>query len=145
MGGDCLSSAWSCSELCPCLPPAATTGCPACSQDVDIVAALVYGTTPPCTLRFVGQPSAAWVAEGACPRISSARETQSGQMWGRPGALVSPALSALGAGRSTSPQAVPLITMEPPFSLTMKASTSSYHCYFISTPILGMNKQCQKK
>lgn len=127
----------------PCaVPPQAAS---ACWQDADIVAASAHGTTPPCTLRRVGQPRTAWVADGACSQISPARETQSGQTWGRHGAFLSPVLSALGAGKSISPQAVPLITMEPLLSHTMETSTSSHHCCFISTPILGMNKQCQTK
>lgn len=117
MGGDFLSSARSLSEPCPCLSPAASppmcSAAPACSRDADAVAASAHATTPPCTLGYVGQPRGARAADGACPRISSARESQSGQMWSRHGALLSPALSALGAGRSICPQAVPLITMEP--------------------------------
>lgn len=52
-----------------------------------------------------------------------------------------PVLSAVGTGGSISPQAVPVILMGPLLLHTMKASTSSHHCYYISTLILSMNKQ----
>ena len=64
-------------------------------------------------------------------------QTQSGADMGL---YAAPVLSAVGMGGSISPQAVPLIPMGPLHSHTMKASTSSHHCYYISTPVLSMNK-----
>lgn len=46
------------------------------------------------------------------------------------GLYPAPVLSALGAGRSIRPRAVPLIPMEPLLSHAMETSTSSHHCYF---------------
>lgn len=99
----------SCSELCPCSPPAACTpvcsaaaGCchtrdaRTCWWDADVAAALAHATIPPRVLGRAMQLSAAWAADGACRGITcSSREMQTwgftlplcALLWGREGAL----------------------------------------------------------
>lgn len=83
----------SCSELCPCSPPAASTpvcsaaaGCchtrdaRTCWWDADVAAALAHATIPPRALGRAMQLSAAWAADRACRGITcSSREMQT---WG---------------------------------------------------------------
>lgn len=112
-------------------------GAPPCWWDAEVVATLAHATTILHALGCAAQSSAAWVSGGVCPGMTSA-QTQS---WADVGLYSPPVLSAVGQeGVSTSPQAVPLTPMGL-LLCTMKASTSSHHFYYISIPILSMNKE----
>jgi len=76
-------------------------------------------------------------AQGSSPLPGRCTDPQQG----RRGVYSAPVLSAVGMGGSVSPQAVPVVPMGPLLLHAIKASTSSHHCYYISTHLMSIKKQ----